>query len=95
MPLRNLNTRRSPREPKLKEPEVGEGSSTWVTKQLEYSTRPEPVIKTSTKKFLIQPLTFGYIEASTGTKTTFPHWGELFKKISQKGILRIHPTYYP
>jgi hypothetical protein len=75
----------------MKEPEVGEGSSPGATKQLEFSPRPEPVIKTSTKKVFIQPLAFGDTEESTGTKTTLPHWGELFKKISQEEF----PEYIP
>jgi hypothetical protein len=40
MPPRNPTTRRSPRAPKLKEPEVGEGSSPGAAKQLEFSPRP-------------------------------------------------------
>jgi hypothetical protein len=88
MPPRNPTTRRSSRAPKLKEPEVGEGSSPGVTKQLEYTPRPEPVIKTSMKKDFIQPPAFGDTEASTGSKMALPHWGELFNKISQGGIPR-------
>jgi hypothetical protein len=75
----------------MKEPEVGEGSSPGATKQLEFSPRPEPVIKTSTKKAFIQPPAFRDTEASTGTKTTLPHWGELFKKISWEEF----PEYIP
>jgi hypothetical protein len=58
---------------------------------LEYTPRPNPVIKTSTKKAFIQPPAFGDIEASTGTKVTLPHWGELFKKISWEE----YPEYIP
>jgi hypothetical protein len=82
IPPRNPTTRRSSRVPKLKEPEVGEGSSLGPTKQLEFSPRPELVIKTSTNKFFTQPLAFGDTEASTGTKVVLSHRGELFKKIS-------------
>jgi hypothetical protein len=82
MPPRNPNTRRSPRAPKLKEPEVGEGSSPGPTKQLEFSPRLEPVIRTSTKKIFTQPLAFGDTEENTGGKAILPHWGELFKKIN-------------
>jgi hypothetical protein len=53
MPSRNLNTRHSSREPKLKEPEMGERSSPGTVRQLEYVPRPEPVIKTTTKKVFI------------------------------------------
>jgi hypothetical protein len=81
--------------PKLKEPEVGKGSSPGTATQLEYTLRLEPVIKTSRKKFFTQPPAFGDTEASTGTKATLPHWGELFKKISWEKfpeyILHSHP----
>jgi hypothetical protein len=91
MPPRNPTTRRSSRAPKLKEPEVGEGSSPGAAKQLEYTLRPEPVIKTTTKKVFIQPLAFGDTEASTGSKMALPHWGELFNKISREE----YPEYIP
>jgi hypothetical protein len=91
MPPRKSTTRRSSRAPKLKEPELGEGSSPGVTRQLEFTQRPEPVIKTSTKKSFIQPPAFGDTEASTGSKMTLPHWGELFKKISREE----YPEYIP
>jgi hypothetical protein len=91
MSPRNPTTIRSSRASKLKEPEVAEGSSPRAAKQLEFSLRPQPVIKTSTKKDFIQPLAFGYIEASTGTKAALPHWGELFKKISWEEF----PNYIP
>jgi hypothetical protein len=51
-------------------------------KQLEFSLRPELVIRTSTKNIFTQPPDFGNTEASTGGKVVLPHWGELFKKIS-------------
>jgi hypothetical protein len=91
MPPRNPNTRRSPRAPRLKEPEVGEGSSLAAAKQLEFSPRPEPVIRTSTKKVFTQPPAFRDMEASIGTKAVFPHWRELFKKISREEF----PEYIP
>jgi hypothetical protein len=75
------------RVPKLKEPEVGEGSSPGPTKQLEFSPRPEPVIRTSTKNIFTQPLAFGDTEENTGGKAVLPHWGELFKKISREEFL--------
>jgi hypothetical protein len=83
MPPRKPTTRRSPRAPKLKEPEVGEGSSPRATRQLEYTLRPELVIKTTTKKVFFQPPVFEDIEANTGSKMALPHWGELFNKISR------------
>jgi hypothetical protein len=79
---RNPTTIRSSRAPKLKEPEVGEGSSPWVAKQLKYTLRLEPVIKIATKKVFIQPSAFGDTEASTGSKMAHPHWGDLFNRIN-------------
>jgi hypothetical protein len=73
MPPRKPTTRRSRRTPKLKEPDLGEGSSPGVTKQLKYTPRPELVIKTTKKKVFNQPLTFGHTEGSTGSKVTLPH----------------------
>jgi hypothetical protein len=81
MPPKKPSTRRSPRVPKLKESEVGEGSSPGPTKQLEFTPRLEPVIRTSTKNIFTQPPAFGDTEASIGTKVVLSHWGELFKKI--------------
>jgi hypothetical protein len=57
----------------MKEPDLGEGSSPRVVKQLEYNRRLDPVIKTVTKKVFNQPPSFGDIEASTGSKATLPH----------------------
>jgi hypothetical protein len=91
MPPINPTTRRSSKEPKLKEPEVGRGSSPRAEKQLEYTMSPEPVIKTAMKKVFIQPPAFGDTEASKGSKMTLPHWGELFNKISREE----YPKYIP
>ena len=76
---------------KLKEPEVGEGSSPAAAKQLEFSPRLKPVIRISTKNFFTQPLAFGDTEESVGTKEVFPHWGELFQKIKWEEF----PEYIP
>jgi hypothetical protein len=84
MPPRNTNTRRSSREPKKKEPGLGEGSSPAAPKQLEFSPRLEPVFRTSTKKIFTQPPAFGDTKASIGTKALPPQWGELFKKIKRE-----------
>jgi hypothetical protein len=73
IPRRKPTTMRSLRVLKLKEPEVGEGSSPVATKQLEFAPRLEPVIKTTTKKVFTQNSTFGDMEASTGTKEVLPH----------------------
>jgi hypothetical protein len=59
--------------PRLKEPEVGEGSSPTLAKQLEFSLRLEPVIRKSTKKVFTQPPDFGDTEASTEGKEILPH----------------------
>jgi len=73
MPPRKQTTRRSLRALKLKEPKVGEGSSLATAKQLDYSLRAEPVIRTSTKKVFTQPSTFGDTKARIGTKAELPH----------------------
>jgi hypothetical protein len=59
MQLGNPTTRCSPRAPKLKEAEAGEGSSPGTVRQLEYTPRSKLVIKTLTKKAFFQPLVFG------------------------------------
>jgi hypothetical protein len=91
MLLRKPTTKRLLREPKLKEDEIGEGSSPGTMRQLEYAPRVEPVIKTSTKKSFVQPPTFGDIEASTRSKVILPQWGDLFKLISREE----YPEYIP
>jgi hypothetical protein len=75
MPPRNPATRRSSRAPKLKEPEVSKGSSPGATKQLEYTLRLEPVIKTTMKKVFIHPAVFGDIEDTIGSRMALPQWG--------------------
>jgi hypothetical protein len=65
-------TRRSSRAPKLKEAKVVEGSSPHTARQLDFSTKVEPVIKTYTKKVFSEPLTFGDSEESTGSKVILP-----------------------
>jgi hypothetical protein len=84
-------TRCSPRAPKLKEAEVGEGSSPGAARKLEFATRVEPVIKKSTKKAFSQPPTFGDTEASTGSKIMLPQWGDLFNRINQED----YPEFIP
>ena len=59
MPPMKPTTRCSPRALKLKEAEIGEGSSLGAARQLEFSPIAEPVIKTSTKKAFSQPPYFG------------------------------------
>jgi hypothetical protein len=59
IPPRKPMTRLSPRAPKLKEAEIGEGYYPNTTRQLEYAPRVDPFIKNSTKKAFIQPPFFG------------------------------------
>ena len=84
MLARNQTTRCSPRAPRLKELETGEGSSLGTTRQLEYVPRLEPVVKTTKKKVFIQYLALGDTEASTGSKVALPQWGDLFNMISKE-----------
>jgi hypothetical protein len=91
MPPRKPTTRCLPRAPKLKEAKVGEGYSLGVVRQLEFSTRVELIIKTSTKKAFSQPPTFGDTEESTGSKIILPQWGDLFNRINREGYLEFIP----
>jgi hypothetical protein len=50
-----------------------------------------PVIKTSTKEVFSQPPAFGDTEVNIGTKTVFPRWEEIFKKIKREEF----PEYTP
>jgi hypothetical protein len=51
MSPKNPTTRCFPRALKMKEPEIGEGSSPGTARQLEYAPRADLVIKTSEKKY--------------------------------------------
>jgi hypothetical protein len=84
MSSRNPTTKRSLRAPKMKEPEVGEGSSLGATKQLEYTLSLELINKTKTKKVFIHPPAFGDTEARKRSKMELPHWGEIFNNINQE-----------
>jgi hypothetical protein len=53
MPLKKPTTRKSPRAPKLQEPEAGEGSSQQAARQLEFTLNPVPFIRTVTKKTFV------------------------------------------
>jgi hypothetical protein len=72
MPPKKPTTKKSPRAPKLQEPEVGEGSSPAVARKLEFAPKLVPVIKITTKKAFIQTLAFRDTEVNIGTKTIFP-----------------------
>jgi hypothetical protein len=95
MPPKNPSTRKSPRAPKIQEPEAGEGSSPAVARQLEFVAKPVPVIKTVTKKAFFQPPAFGDTEANIGAKTTFPRWEEVFEKIKKEEPLNYTPHNDP
>jgi hypothetical protein len=60
-------------------------------RQLDYTPRQEPVIKTATKKVFIHPPAFGDIEASTRSKVALPQWGDLFNRISREEYLEDIP----
>jgi hypothetical protein len=72
MPSRKPMTRHSPISPKLKEVEIGEGYSLGTARQLEYTPRVEPVIKTSTKKSFVQPPVFDDTKENTCSKVILP-----------------------
>jgi hypothetical protein len=95
MPPKKPTTRKSPRELKLQEPEMGEGSSPTVARKLEFTPKPVPIIKMATKKVFVQPPAFGDTKANIGNKTTFPHWEELFKKINKEEPLEYTPHNDP
>jgi hypothetical protein len=95
MPPRNPTTRRSPRAPKLKEAETGEGSSPGTARQLEYTPRAEPVIKTSTKKYFVQPLVFGDTEAKHWIQSNAPTVGRPIQQNQSGGVPRVYPTQRP
>jgi hypothetical protein len=95
MPPRKPSTRKSPRVPKMKELEEGKGSSPTVVRQLEFSPKTVPVIKSTTKKAFVQPLAFRDTEENIGAKTTFPRWEELFKKIKKEEPLEYTPHNDP
>jgi hypothetical protein len=88
MPPRKPTTRHSPRAPKLKEAEIGEGSSPGAARQIDFSTKMEPVIQTSTKKVFSQPPAFDHTKASIGSKVVLPQWGDLFNRISPGRVPR-------
>ena len=95
MSPRNPTTIYSLRAPKLKILETSEGSSPGTTRQLEYVPRPEPVIKTETKKVSIQPPSFHDREACNGSKMVLPQWGDLFSKIGREEYLEYVPHSDP
>jgi hypothetical protein len=79
----------------MKEPEVGEGFTPGAAKQLDFVSKTELVIHTSTKNKFTQPSTFGDTEVSTGSKVMLPHWGDLFNKINQEYYLEFTPHNNP
>jgi hypothetical protein len=95
MPSRKPTTRSSPRALKLKEAEIGEGSSPSTARQLEFSPRAEPVIKTSTKKAFSQPSAFGDTEETTGSNVILQQWGDLFNKVNREDYPKFIPHIDP
>jgi hypothetical protein len=91
MSLRKPTSKCSSRAPKLKEAEIGKGSSSRTVRQLDYTPRVEPVIKKTKNKSFVQPSAFGDTEASTRSKVMLPQWGDLFKRI----IREEYPEYIP
>ena len=91
MSPRNPVTRRSSRAPKLKKEDIGEGSSPDTTRQLEYASKAELVIKTSMQKAFIQPPTFGDTDTTTESKIILPRWGDLFNRINREN----YPEFVP
>jgi hypothetical protein len=81
--------------PKLKEPEVGEGSTPSAARELDFTSKTESVIHTSTKKQFIQPPAFSDTEATTWSKVVLPHWGDLYNKISQEDYPEFMPHNNP
>jgi hypothetical protein len=70
-------------------------SSPGVARQLEYTPREEPVIRTSRKKAFVQPPVFNDTEGSTRSKVMLPHWGDLFNKNIQEEYLEYIPHSDP
>ena len=56
MPPRKPTTRRSPRTHKMKESEVGEGSTSGFAREIDFVSKMKSVIRTSTKNEFTQPL---------------------------------------
>jgi hypothetical protein len=66
-------TRISSRMPKKKEVEVIKGSTPGVARELDFVSKTESIIYTSTKMKFSQPLTFDHIVTSIGSKIVLPH----------------------
>jgi hypothetical protein len=70
--LQKPTTRKNLRALKLQEPEMGEGSSPMVARQLEFAPKLVPFINMATKKVFIHPLAFGDTEGNIQTKIAYP-----------------------
>jgi hypothetical protein len=77
--------------PKGRKQRSARGLHQGAARELDFSSKEEPVIRTSTKKEFSQPPTFGDTEASTGSKVVLPHWGDLFNRINQED----YPDFIP
>jgi hypothetical protein len=95
MPPRKPMTRFSPRMPKMKEPEVGEGSTPGAAREIDFVSRMESIICTSTKKEFSQPPEFRDTKASTGFKVLLLHWGDMYSKIIQEDYSKFTPHNNP
>jgi hypothetical protein len=51
-------------------------------RELEFVSKIESVIQTSTKNKFTSPLMFGDIEEGTGYKVMLLHWGDVYNNIS-------------
>jgi hypothetical protein len=60
-------------------------------RQLEFVTKVESIIRTSTNKAFAQPPAFGDTEASTGSKIMLPQWGDFFNWINWED----YPEFIP
>jgi hypothetical protein len=95
MPPRKPTTRHSPRMKKMKEEEVVKGSTQRVPREPDFVSRTKSVICTATKKQFSQPLAFDYTKERIGSKVVLPHWGDLYRKISQEDYLEFTPHNNP
>ena len=73
MPPRKPTTRHSLGTRKIKELEFGEGYMMSTARVLDFSSRTELVIRTSTKMNFTQPLAFNDTEERKGSKGVLPY----------------------
>jgi hypothetical protein len=95
MPPRKPMTKRSPRTPKKKETEADERSTLDTVRELDFVSKTESTIHTSTKNEFSQSMAFCDTEISTRSKMVLPHWGDLYRKISQEDYPDFTPQRNP